>query len=145
MSWITVTDQDAMPGNSQERQSIAAVKGVDDLQDKVVEAVETFRDAIRSSGQPLDADGTIPLSLKRYVIDWAIWQFVSQGVAKNPGIQDDARKDANDRAEKMLSRILDGKFKVTAADPTQTVSHGVTLIRRGRRMHTGSFDKLGET
>jgi hypothetical protein len=145
MAWITITDNDAMAAASSERMSIIAVKGTDDLGDIVAEAIETFRDAIRSSGQPLGPAGTIPLSLKRYVLDWAVWAFVSRGVAKNPAIQDDARKDANDRAEKILFKILNQELKVSADDPAATITLGAAVVRPGRRVRTGSFDKLGES
>lgn len=145
MSWITVADIDAMPSNSPERQMVLKIKAVDDLADIVAEGTETFRDAIRSSGQPLDVAGTIPLSLKRYVLAWAVWEFVSRGVAKNAAIQTDARKSAAAAAEKILERIMEGKLKVSAPDPTQTITLGVSLLRPGRRVRTNSFDKLGET
>ena len=64
---------------------------------------------------------------------------------KVPSIQTEARKSENDKAEKMLERVIDGKLKVSAPDPNQTISHGVSLVRRGRRVRTDSFDKLGAT
>jgi hypothetical protein len=145
MSWITVTDDMAMASNSPERLMVVKIKRADDLGDLVAEAVETFRGAIRSSGQPLGPDGTIPMELQRYVLDFAIWAFVSRGVARNPVIQDDSRKEANGRAEKILFKIISKELKVTSDDATQTISHGVSVVRRGRKIRTNSFDKLGET
>jgi len=145
MSWVQISDADALPAGSNERISIVAIKGVDDLADIVLESVETFRDAIRSSGQQLGPDGTIALGLKQYVLDRAVWIFLSRGVAKNEGIQTKARSDAADRAEKILDKIIDGTFKVISDDPNATISHGVETVRRGRRLRTNSFDKISET
>lgn len=134
-----------MPSAAPERLNIASVKGVDDLGDIVQECVETFRDAIRSSGQQLGPDGTIALGLKQYVLDRAIWIFVSRGVGQNNAVQSPARKDAATRAEAILDKIIAKEFKVISDDPTQTISHGVAVVRPGRRVCTDSFDKLGES
>ncbi len=134
-----------MPKSSRERRSIATAKGQDDLAIIVAECVDIFRDAIRSSGQPLGPDGTIPLSLRTYVLSRAVWLFVSRGLPENKAVQSPSRQKEGDRAEDVLQQIIDKKLKVIANDPTQTISHGVSIVRPGRRVRTDSFDKLGET
>ncbi len=143
MAWIQLTIQDGLPPASQERQGIVAAKGVDDYEDILMECIDIFRDAIRSSGQPLGPEGTIPRSLSAYVLARTIWLFVSRGLPENKAIQSPSRQKEADRAEEVLQQIIDGKLKVISDDPAQTISHGVTVVRRGRRIRTGSFDKLG--
>jgi hypothetical protein len=92
MAWVQLTDQDAMPSTSRERTDIATVKGADDLVSIVEECVDIFRDAIRSSGQPLGPEGTIPRSLSTYVLSRAVWLFVSRGVPENKAIQSPSRQ-----------------------------------------------------
>ncbi|MDE2099107.1 MAG: hypothetical protein KGL39_17770 [Patescibacteria group bacterium] len=143
--WVQLTDADALAPSAPERKTVAGWKGADDLGDIVAESIETFRDAIRSSGQPLGPDGTLPPGLKQYALDRAVWIFLTRGVPKNDAFATAARSDAAKRAEDILGKLMDGTLKVVGDDPTQTISHGVATVRRGVRMHTHSFDKLGET
>ncbi len=120
-----------------------AVKGADDLAEIITECVESFRDAIRFGGQPLGPDGTIPRSLKQYIIDRAIWLFLTRGVAENPAIQSKSRRQAADRAETIMDKIMEGRLKVGADDPAATISHGVSAVRPGKKVQ--NWDKLGST
>lgn len=112
MAWITPTDDEVLAKASQERTSIAAIKGNDDLAQILSEVVADFRDAIAGRENGLDADGTMPIGLAKYARDMALWIFITRGVPKNEGVQTQQRADAAKKAEEMLQGIREGKVAV---------------------------------
>ena len=110
-TWIELDDADVMPANSAERASIAAVKGGDDLQAICDQVTEQIREAYRSGGRPMGDDGTIPASQKMRAIAIALWRFVSEGVAKNEGIQTKQREAAATEAQTYLVRVATREIK----------------------------------
>lgn len=113
--WITLTDEDVMPAASQERKSIAAVKGVDDLAAKVQQATGQVRDAYRSGGRLLGDHGTIPAGLKDRAVAIALWRFLVDGVARNDSVHTREREHAYDEAVKYLEAIARREIKGTGS------------------------------
>lgn len=116
MSWVTPTPDQVFAAASKEYASLVAVKGQDDLADILSQSVSQFRGAINSRGYPLDADGSVPPSLLRYVLDLTVWEFVTRGVPKNESIQTKERKDRAKDAQDKLEGILAGKVAVELPD-----------------------------
>lgn len=104
-TWIGLADADVMPANSSERMAVAAVKGGDDLQVICDQVTEQVRQAYLFSNRDLGPDGTIPSGLKERAIAIALWRFVSEGVAKNEGIQTKQRESAATEARTYLGQI----------------------------------------
>jgi len=119
-SWITLVDQDVFGSNAKERQSIVAIKGLDDLGEIVAAVTEQVRDAYHSGGRPLGAEGTIPANLKGRAIAIALWRFVSEGVPKNEGVQTKQREAAYTEATDYLTQIA--TRKITGGGSAQIVS-----------------------
>jgi hypothetical protein len=114
-TWVELADSDVMAANSQERVSVAAVKGRDDLQEICGQVVELVRQAYLFSNRDLGAEGTIPSGLKERAAAIALWRFVSEGVAKNEGIQTKQRESAATEARAYLDRIASAEIgKVSA-------------------------------
>jgi hypothetical protein len=146
MSWVTPTAEMMFADSSVELAGIVAVKGQDDRAQILTEAVETFRDAIRSGGQALAVtDGTIPLSCQQACIDKAIWIFVTRSMPENDAIQSKARREANARAEAFLADIINKKIRFSGDDPAQSIGYAASTPRPGRQVRTDSFDGLGQT
>lgn len=112
MAWITPSDNEVLPPAAKERASIKAIKGVDDLGQILTEVVAEFRDAIAGRENALDADGTVPQGLAKYVRDLALWIFITRSVPKNEGIQTKERADAAKKAEDILQGIRDGSISI---------------------------------
>jgi hypothetical protein len=104
-TWVEFADADVLPGNSAERVSVATVKGGDDLQRICDQVVEQIRQAYLFSNRDLGPDGTIPSGLMERAVALALWRFVSEGVAKNEGIQTKQRESAATEARTYLTQI----------------------------------------
>jgi hypothetical protein len=103
--WSQLTDDQVLGAGTKERQSIVAIKGKDDLPDICVDATEQIREAYRSGGREVGADGTIPDSMFNRAVAIALWRFVSEGVPQNDGIQTKPRKSDFDEAIEYLRKI----------------------------------------
>jgi hypothetical protein len=104
-SWSYFTDDEVFAANVKERQSIAAIRGKDDLPDICEQVTGQIRQVYIFSNRELGAEGTIPDGLKSRAIAIATWRFVSEGVPQNDALQTKARQTANDEAVKFLSEI----------------------------------------
>jgi hypothetical protein len=114
-SWSYFTDDEVFAANVKERQSIAAIRGKDDLPDICVQATGQIRQAYIFSNRELGPDGTIPDGLKAHAIAIATWRFVSEGVPQNDGLQTKARQTANATAINYLNEIASVKIGKTAS------------------------------
>src|SRR6185437_16474933 len=99
------TDDEVFGSNVKERQSIAVIRGKDDLPDICEQVTEQIRQAYIFSNRELGADGTIPDGLKSRAVAIATWRFVSEGVPQNDALQTKARHSAYDEAIKYLNQI----------------------------------------
>lgn len=121
-NWIDFTDGDVLEPTSKERQSIAAVKGRDDLADICAEVIDQVRQAYAFGNRDLGPDGQIPQGLKSRAIAIAIWRFVSEGVPKNESIQTKQRESAFDEATKYLERIGEVSIGKTSEPSVSTTT-----------------------
>ena len=114
-NWVTLTAEDVLAPGSAERVAIVAIKQRDDLGEICGEVTSQVRQAYAFSNRDLGDDGTIPEGLKAKAIAIALWRFVSEGVAKNDGIQTKGREAAATAAVKYLDQIAAAEIgKVSA-------------------------------
>ncbi len=104
-SWINLSDGEVLPLASQERKTVAQIKGADDLSAICEQVTEQVRQAYLFSNRDLGPEGTIPMGLKERAISIALWQFVSEGVPKVEKLQTKERESAASEARKYLDRI----------------------------------------
>jgi hypothetical protein len=112
--WTYFTDDEVFGANVKERQSIAAIRGKDDLPDICAQVTGQIRQAYIFSNRELGAEGTIPDGLKMHAVAIATWRFVSEGVPQNDGVQTKAREKANAEAVNYLNQIASVKIGKTA-------------------------------
>ncbi|HXT10384.1 MAG TPA: hypothetical protein VN873_02390 [Candidatus Angelobacter sp.] len=113
-TWTYFTDDEVFGANVKERQSIAAIRGKDDLPDICAQVTGQIRQAYLFSNRELGPDGTIPDGLKLRAIAIATWRFVSEGVPQNEGLQTKARQTANTEALNYLNQITSVKIGKTS-------------------------------
>jgi hypothetical protein len=113
-TWSYFTDDEVFGANVKERQSIAAIRGKDDLPDICAQVTSQIRQAYIFSNRELGPDGTIPDGLKFHAIAIATWRFVSEGVPHNDGLQTKARQSANVTAINYLNEIASVKIGKSA-------------------------------
>lgn len=130
-SWSTFSESDVFGSNVKERQSIAAIKGRDDLADICDAVTGEIRQAYLSGGRALGAEGTIPDGLKARAAAIALWRFVSAGVPRNENLQTQPRHDAFDEATAHIEKIA--RRELTSSGSAQTVSQ---LAREATRART---------
>jgi hypothetical protein len=112
--WSYFTDDEVFGANVKERQSIAAIRGKDDLPDICEQVTGQIRQAYIFSNRELGVEGMIPEGLKSRAIAIATWRFVSEGVPENNGLQTKARQLANTEAIHFLTEIATVKIGKTA-------------------------------
>jgi hypothetical protein len=112
--WSYFTDDEVFGTNVKERQSIAAIRGKDDLPDICTQVTGQIRQAYIFSNRELGPDGTIPDGLKSHAIAIATWRFVSEGVPQNDALQTKPRQTANTGALNYLNEIAAVKIGKTA-------------------------------
>jgi hypothetical protein len=127
-AWSYFTDDEVFAANVKERQSIAAIRGKDDLPDICEQVTGQIRQAYLFSNRELGAEGTIPDGLKSRAIAIATWRFVSEGVPQNNALQTQARQTANDEALKFLGKIASVRIGRTSMPAFGT--RGTTLPPR---------------
>ena len=113
--------------------------------------VRRVRSLIKAGGNMLDQSAsTIPDQLAEEVIVITRWQWLSAF----PGLKalkTDERRQAYADAQELLKEIASNKPErprvelPAAPDATSAPTNAVAVVRRGRRLHTRSFDRLGET
>jgi len=108
--WSYFTDDEVFGANVKERQSIAAIRGKDDLPDICAQVAGQIRQAYIFSNRELGAEGTIPDGLKSHAVAIATWRFVSEGVPENSALQTKARQAANAEAVNYLNQIASLKI-----------------------------------
>ena len=111
--WSYFTDDEVFGTNVKERQSIAAIRGKDDLPDICAQVTGQVRQAYIFSNRELGPDGTIPDGLKSHAVAIATWRFVSEGVPRNDALQTKARQTANVEAVNYLNQIASLKIGKT--------------------------------
>jgi len=109
-SWSYFTDDEVFGANVKERQSIAAIRGKDDLPDICAQVTGQIRQAYIFSNREVGAEGTIPEGLKARAVAMATWRFVSEGVPQNDALQTKARQTANTAAVNYLNEIASVKL-----------------------------------
>jgi hypothetical protein len=114
-NWSQFTDDEVFGANAKERQSIAAIRGRDDLPDICSEVTEQIRQAYIFSNRDLGPDGTIPDGLHGRAIAIATWRFVSEGVPQNEGIQTKQRESAYKEALDYLNSLASVQIGKTAS------------------------------
>ena len=133
-----------------ESATIQGVQGADDklagILDNVINAA---RGAIVAGGGQLDQPGLVPDQLRADVIAIARWKWLISLPDLGEGFQSKNRKEAHDDAQKRLDGVSTGKPKIELpANPLTGVKapvNAVGIARPGRRINTGSFDRLGST
>lgn len=149
MSWNTITSDEVLAEFTPQEQ--AALKNiqqaVDNLPGILARIVNQARSSILAGGGRLDALNTIPDQLRPEVIDMARWRWlVSFPTLKT--LQTKERKDAADEAKKTLKEVARGELKVEVpgtAIATVAPVNAVATVRPGRKINTGSFDKMSST
>lgn len=151
MSWNTITAADVT--NDLTPVEVATLQGLQEstanLDNILTNVVNAARGAIVAGGNQLDQPGTVPDQLRADVIAIARWKWLISLPDLGEGFQSKTRKDAHDDAQKRLDGVSMGKPKIELPDnPLTSVKapvNAVTQVRRGRRICTDSFDKLGST
>jgi hypothetical protein len=97
-------------------------------------------------GNQIGQPGTVPDQIRSDAIALARWKWFCS--LPKTDLQSDFRRAQYDEAVKRMEKIRAGKEKVEFPAQPQSVtgpSFRMEAIRRGHRLGTGSFDKLGET
>jgi hypothetical protein len=108
--WSYFTDDEVFGANVKERQSIATIRGRDDLPDICAQVTGQIRQAYIFSNRELGAEGTIPDGFKARAVAMATWRFVSEGVPQNDSLQTRARQSANTEAVNYLNQVASVKI-----------------------------------
>jgi hypothetical protein len=101
---------------------------------------------ILAGGNQIGQPGTIPDQLRGPAIAIVRWEWFC-GLPKTD-LQSDGRKAQYEAAQKRFDEVESGAKKVEIPADPQTISgpsNRVQIARGGRRVHTGSFDRFGET
>ena len=97
-------------------------------------------------GNQIGQPGTVPDQIRSDAIALVRWKWFCS--LPKTDLQSDFRRAQYDEAVKRMEKIRDGKEKVEIPTQPQNVtgpSFRMEAIRRGHRLSTHSFDKIGET
>jgi hypothetical protein len=97
-------------------------------------------------GNQIGQPGTVPDQIRSDAIALLRWKWFCS--LPKTDLQSDFRRAQYDEAVKRMEKIRDGKEKVEIPAQPQNVtgpSFRLEAIRRGHRLSTHSFDKIGET
>src|SRR5271156_1095145 len=97
-------------------------------------------------GNQIGQPGTVPDQIRSDAIALVRWKWFCS--LPKTDLQSDFCRAQHDEAVKRLEKIRDGKEKVEIPANPQNVtgpSFRMEVIRRGHRLGTHSFDKIGET
>ena len=138
MSWLVLTAADVTL-NADEKAALDAISGTDDLLGHVRDAANEFRGAILAGGQAVeDTTYAIPEGLVTYVTAKARLEFLSA----LPGLQSlitDTRKDQARRANEVIDKLVEGKWKVerpTTAASAEAGTGNAELVSSSPRLST---------
>jgi hypothetical protein len=153
VSWNPLSTQDVLdeftPAELAQLQNIQ--QGTNNLGAILAKTVRKVRSSIKAGGNPVDQSSqTIPDQLAEETVAMARWSWLCSlpalKVLKTP-----EREKADAAARATLKEIASNKPdrpKVELppiADTTASPTNAIALVRRGRRLHTSSFDRLAET
>lgn len=102
--------------------------------------------SILTGGNQIGPAGTVPDQIREDSIALARWRWFTS--LPMTDLQSDARRQQYREAQARLQGIREGKEKVEIPEAAQNVtgpSFRAQLIRRGHRVETHTFDKMGET
>ena len=97
-------------------------------------------------GNQIGQPGTVPDQIRSDAIALVRWKWFCS--LPKTDLQSDFRRAQHDEAVKRMEKIRDGKEKVEIPAQPQNAtgpSFRMEAIRRGHRLGTHSFDKIGET
>jgi hypothetical protein len=97
-------------------------------------------------GNQIDQPGKVPDQIRSDAIALVRWKWFCS--LPKTDLQSDFRRAQYDEAVKRMTKIREGKEKVEIPAQPQSVtgpSFRMEAIRRGHRLGTHTFDKLGET
>ncbi len=97
-------------------------------------------------GNQIGQPGTVPDQIRSDAIALARWKWFCS--LPKTDLQSDFRRAQYEEAVKRMEKIREGREKVEIPANPQTAtgpSFRVETVRRGHRLSTHSFDKLGET
>jgi hypothetical protein len=97
-------------------------------------------------GNQIGQAGTVPDQIRGDAIAIVRWRWFCS--LPKTDLQSQFRKDQYESAQKHIEKIREGKEKVEIPSNPQNVtgpSFRIGAIRRGHRLDTHAFDKLGET
>lgn len=126
--------------------------GVDDLSDKITDAIGAVRGFVAAGGNPLDGASltTIPDQLRSHTIAVVVWGWLSSFPALKV-FKTDARREANDAAEKMFALVGSQDPKRPRIEqPTVILNQtapvgGVATVRKGDHVHRRGFGRMGSS
>jgi hypothetical protein len=153
MSWSPLSTQDVLNEFTAAEQAVLQniQPGTNELAAILDKTVKRVRSMIKAGGNMLDQSAlTIPDQLAEETIALARWTWLSSFPAlkalKTPERQQ-AAKDARDYLKEIATNKPERpRVELPAvADATAAPTNAVAQVRRGRRIHTHSFDHLGET
>jgi hypothetical protein len=149
MSWNAITTADVLEEFTP--QEIGALNNLQGGQENLVpilaRVVNAARGSIIAGGNRLGPEGTVPDQLREEIIDVARWRWLIS-LPQMERLQSRPRQDAFEAAKETLKAVAQGgiRIEVPPAAMVQTAPvNAVATVRRGRRVRTDSFDKLGET
>ena len=97
-------------------------------------------------GNQIGQPGTVPDQIRSDAIALVRWKWFCS--LPKTDLQSEFRRAQHDEAVKRMEKIRDGKEKVEIPAQPQSAtgpSFRMEAIRRGHRLGTHSFDKMGET
>jgi hypothetical protein len=97
-------------------------------------------------GNQIGQPDTVPDQIRGDAISIARWRWFCS--LPKTDLQSQFRKDQYESAQKHIDKIREGREKVEIPSDPQNVtgpSFRLEAIRRGHRLDTHTFDKLGET
>jgi len=97
-------------------------------------------------GNQIGQAGTVPDQIRGDAIAIVRWRWFCS--LPKTDLQSQFRKDQYESAQSHIEKIREGKEKVEIPSNPQNVtgpSFRIEAIRRGHRLDTHTFDKLGET
>jgi hypothetical protein len=153
MSWNALSTQDVLNEFTAAEQAVLQniQPGTNELAAILNKSVLRVRSMIKAGGNMLDQSGiTIPDQLAEETIAIARWSWLSSFPALQQ-LKTPEREKASAEALIYLREIATNKpdrprVELPAlADSTPAPTNAVAAVRRGRRLHTHSFDRLAET
>jgi agmatine/peptidylarginine deiminase len=153
MSWNALSTQDVLNEFTAAEQAVLQniQPGSNELAAILDKTVKRVRSMIKAGGNPLDQTGlTIPDQLAEETVAIARWSWLNSFPALKT-LKTPERAEAAKQANLTLKEIATNKPErprvelPAVPDTTSAPTNSVATARRGRRLHTDSFDRLAET